>query len=73
MVELSPEQRHILAGPGPARVLDPESKQVYVLVRAEEYERLRPFLEEQPAAPVREIPPVFGAPRRRFAAICSSY
>jgi hypothetical protein len=57
MIELSPEQRHILAGPGPARVLDPESNQVYVLIRADQYERLRPLLEDQPATPVPEIPP----------------
>lgn len=57
MIELSPEQRQILAGPGPARVVDPESNQMYVLIRADQYERLPPFLEDQPAAPAPEIPP----------------
>jgi hypothetical protein len=56
MIELSPEQRHILAGPGPARILDPETNQTYVLIRANLYERLRPVLEEQPAAPLAEVP-----------------
>ena len=56
MIELSPEQRQVLAGPGPARVLDPETNQMYVLIRVDLYERLRPVLEEQSPAPVAEVP-----------------
>jgi hypothetical protein len=57
MIELSPEQRQVLTGPGPARILDPETNQTYVLIRTDVYERLRPLLEEPSAAAVGEIPP----------------
>jgi hypothetical protein len=57
MIELTPEQRRVLTEPGPPRVVDPETKQTYVLIREELYEQLRPTLDEQPAAPVPEIPP----------------
>src|SRR5262249_4188455 len=57
MIELSPEQRQVLAGPGPAHILDPETNQTYVLIRAELYERLRPLLEDRPASNLPEIPP----------------
>jgi hypothetical protein len=57
MIELTPEQRRVLTEPGPARVLDPETNQTYVLVREELYERLRPELEDRPVAPVPEIAP----------------
>jgi hypothetical protein len=56
MIELSPEQRQVLAGPGPARILDPETNQTYVLISADLYERLRPVLKEQSAVPVAEVP-----------------
>ncbi len=56
MIELSPEQRQVLAGPGPARILDPETNQTYVLIPADLYERLRPVLEDRSAAPVAEVP-----------------
>jgi AcrR family transcriptional regulator len=57
MIELTPEQRRVLTEPGPPRVFDPETKQTYILIREELYERLRPELEDRPAAPVPEIPP----------------
>ena len=56
MIELSPEQRQVLVGPGPARILDPETKQTYVLIPADLYERLRPVLEDRSASPVGEVP-----------------
>jgi hypothetical protein len=57
MTELSPEQRRGLTGPEPARMVDPETNQVYVLIRADLYERLRPVLEARSTAPLPEIPP----------------
>jgi hypothetical protein len=44
MIELTQEQRRELEGPEPARAVDPETKQTYVLVRTEVYERLRSLL-----------------------------
>ena len=46
MFELTPDQRAELRGPEPARAIDPQSKQEYVLVRAEVYERLKGLLNE---------------------------
>jgi hypothetical protein len=57
MIELTPEQRRALTEPGPPRVRDPETKQTYVLVREELYERFRPELVDRPAPPVPEVPP----------------
>lgn len=44
MIELTPEQRRELDGLEPARVRDPQSNRTYVLVPADEYERLRPLM-----------------------------
>jgi hypothetical protein len=42
MIELTEQQRQALAaGPHPCRVVDPETRQTYVLVPEEEYERTR--------------------------------
>jgi hypothetical protein len=41
MIELSQEQRQELSGPEPARAMDPETKETYVLVRAEVYDRIK--------------------------------
>ena len=46
MFELTPEQRRELGGSEPARAVDPESKQTYVLVRAEIYDRLKSILDD---------------------------
>jgi hypothetical protein len=53
MIELTQEQRHELAGAEP-EVIDPESREVYVLVRKNVYERLKrlayddsPWTEEE--------------------------
>ena len=45
MIQLSQEQRRELTAPEPIAI-DPETKQTYVLVRAEVYAKLRPLLEE---------------------------
>jgi hypothetical protein len=41
MVELTPDQRRNLAGEVAPRVVDPETRQTYVLVREEVYDRLK--------------------------------
>jgi hypothetical protein len=46
MFELTPDQRAELRRPEPARAIDPETKQEYVLVRADIYERLKGVLGE---------------------------
>jgi hypothetical protein len=43
---LTPEQRQQLQGPVPARAIDPETKQEYVLVRADLYEQMKALFEE---------------------------
>jgi hypothetical protein len=45
VIELSEEQRQELEKPDPVRVRDPKTNEVYVLVRAEIYERMRPVLD----------------------------
>jgi hypothetical protein len=49
MVELTAEQRQMLrqANGGHARLVDPETRQEYVVIRAETYERLRSLLAEE--------------------------
>jgi hypothetical protein len=46
MIELTQEQRRVLIeGDGPQTVVDPETKETYVLVRADVYERLRAIVD----------------------------
>jgi hypothetical protein len=45
MIELTPEQRRELEGPEFARARDPETGQVYVLVQAEQYEKIRKIID----------------------------
>jgi len=45
MIQLTPEQRHELSRPEPVAI-DPETQQIYILVRQELYERLRALLDE---------------------------
>ena len=45
MIELTEEQRQELAGAEPARVLDPVTKDEYVLVPAAIYDRLKGILD----------------------------
>lgn len=46
MIELTQEQRRAVAGAAtPPTVVDPETKQAYVLVRAEDYARLRAIVD----------------------------
>lgn len=50
MIELTEEQRRELRGAGeaPVRLVDPETKQEYVAVRAEVYARLQGLLYDDP-------------------------
>ncbi|HVW37480.1 MAG TPA: hypothetical protein VHB99_09245 [Pirellulales bacterium] len=49
MTELSPELQHELDAhrDAPPRVIDPRTKRAYVLLAADEYERLKPLLEAE--------------------------
>jgi hypothetical protein len=51
MIELTSEQRQALlqSGDGPVRVIDPSTNRAFVLLREEEYERLKD--EEYDASP----------------------
>jgi hypothetical protein len=50
MIELSPEQGQALdnATESPPRVLDPRNPRTYVLVAADQYERIKDFLDPGP-------------------------
>ncbi len=41
MIELTQEQRRELSGTGVPKAVDPETRQTYVLVREEVYERMK--------------------------------
>ena len=43
-IELTEQQRHVLESESPPRVIDPKTKEVYVLVPAAIYERLKAVL-----------------------------
>jgi hypothetical protein len=45
MIELTSEQRRELDGPEFARARDPETGQVYILVQAEQYEKIRKIID----------------------------
>lgn len=45
MIDLTAEQRKALDGPEFAQARDPETGQVYVLVRADQYEKIRKILD----------------------------
>lgn len=45
MIELTAEQRKALVGPEFARAIDPVTGQVYVLVQAEQYERIKKVID----------------------------
>jgi hypothetical protein len=45
MIELSEEQRRQLEGPEPVAI-DPQTQEMYVLVRKAVYDRLKGFLED---------------------------
>lgn len=50
MIELTQEQRQALAAEDPPRVVDPQTNEVFVLVPADMYERLRGLFDDMPDA-----------------------
>jgi hypothetical protein len=44
---ITPEQRHEIEQVGAIRIKDPETHAAYVIVKAEVYERMKPFLEDR--------------------------
>jgi hypothetical protein len=46
MFELTTEQRQELRGPEPARAFDPDTKEEYVLLRADLYQRIKAMFQE---------------------------
>jgi hypothetical protein len=58
MIELSPEQRLAMAQGEALRIVDPLTHDAYVLVRAEDYERLAEPLRRPVDQPDPEIPPM---------------
>jgi hypothetical protein len=61
MFELTPDQRAELCGPEPAGAVDSQTKQEYVLVRADVYERLKGVLGEDfhPSEAYPAVDPAF--------------
>jgi hypothetical protein len=57
MIELTDEQRQELAKPEPVAI-DPRTQEIYVLVRAEVYQRLRGLLYDDAEFPIREAYPL---------------
>ena len=49
MIELSEEQRQELKGSQPARARDPGTNQEYILIRTDDYDRLRAALKDDDA------------------------
>jgi hypothetical protein len=47
MIELTQDQRQELAKSDPARAIDPQTKEAYVLVRAELYDRIKSLFAEE--------------------------
>lgn len=54
MIELTEQQRQELQGPEPI-VIDPATREEYILVRREIYERLRGLLEDAPILATGEL------------------
>ncbi len=52
MFELTPEQRTEVRGNEPARAVDPETKETYVLVRASVYDRIKDLLDDVDPEPM---------------------
>ena len=54
MIELTEQQRHELTVPEPVAI-DPHTRQRYILVRAEVYERMRNVLKEDTVCTTAEM------------------
>jgi len=57
MIELTQEQHRALAqdGPEPMRAIDPTTHEVYVLVRADVYDRLQHLLQDDTGLSQKEV------------------
>jgi hypothetical protein len=55
MIELTVQQQQALDADPEARLIDPRTRMVYVLVRADIYERLRGLLEEDEGPDMRQV------------------
>jgi hypothetical protein len=68
MVVLSPEQRQAIgeAGGQPVPIIDPETHQTYLIIKAEVFERLREYSEKEEIDPsffeIDDFEPSRGAP-----------
>ncbi len=52
MIELTEEQQHVLdTEPSPAKVIDPRNQQTYVLLAAEQFERISETVDPGPLMP----------------------
>ena len=46
MIELTEQERQAVKGAEPPRLVDPDTNETYVILRASIYDRLRPILED---------------------------
>ncbi len=58
MIELDTEQRQVIAQGRPVRIVDPLTQETYILVRAEDYERLAELSQLPADRPNPEIRPM---------------
>ena len=55
MIELTEQERQAVKGEEPPRLVDPETKETYVIIRAAVYDRLRTILEDDPVLTTAEM------------------
>jgi hypothetical protein len=66
MIELDAEQRQAIAQGQPVQIIDPLTRDAYVLVRAEDYARLAEAPRRPAGQPHPEIPPMILRSQRAF-------
>jgi hypothetical protein len=66
MIELNPEQRQAVAQGEPVRIIDPLTRDAYVLVRADVYARLATIPQRPEEQPNPEIPPMILRSQQAF-------
>jgi hypothetical protein len=66
MIELNPEQRQAVAQGEPVRIIDPLTRDAYVLVRADVYARLATVPRRPEEQPNPEIPPMILRSQQAF-------
>lgn len=55
MIELTQEQRQAVKSEEPPRLVDPDTNETYVLIKAEVYERVRRLLEDEDGLDMRQV------------------